>query len=365
MSAPRLFKLYFTGSPDQIYSKLSRAQLQLLDSMLDMINTLNTCKDTITALDILDSAKHACLLKKDNTDSLIYNCLSKLVNLEQQKEYERIGLIELLPDHDIYNSFKLPAGLQMDKLPLYIQDWLSYEIEFVSKMKPLCSVADDFGYQPRPNIKLNMEWLPEQIFTGHRCCATIKDIRPGFQNVTYDTGCCEWCRQYIKGIQLSLNGKLYAYNCSYNANYNPLTLEKETDPVKPIDIKTLFASGNNYNTLPPIIRHYLDSSAEKINCKCKADERYEYDTHDCIKWSGKTIISPENAVFCTKLYHYNAYNDGDDAEILCSICESGWNKARVNLYEIIREYNALLDKLSPDMLYKFIKITVEYYLLLQ
>lgn len=360
MSAPRLFKIYFTGTPDQIYAKLSPAQLQLLDSMLDMINTLNSYKDPITALDILNRAKHDYLLRNDKTDSLIYNCLSKLVNLEQQNEYERIGIIKLLPDHDIYDSFKLPPGLEMDKLPLYIQNWLSYELEFVGELESLCKVFDDFGYQPGPNIKRNMEWTPEQIFTGHRCCATIKDIRPGFQNVTYDTGCCEWCRKNIKGIQLSLNERLYAYNCAYRANYNPLTLAKGVEPVKPIDIKALFASGNNYNTLPPIIMHYLDSSAEQINYKCKADERYEYEVYDCIKWSGKTIISLENAVFCTKIY----YDDGDE-NILCSICESGLNKARVNLYEIIREYNALLDKLSPDMLYKFIKLMVEYYLLLQ
>lgn len=384
------FKLYFPGTPDEIYANLNPKQLKCIEETLSKIHFIYPEYDTLTAFDMLNYDRKNKLYR--NTDTAICeimtNCLSELVNIAQQAEYERIGEIKIQSSSDDGGetfNYVLPSTLKISGLPLYIQDWLEKKSQDNENYYTgVCDIFDKDGNAGDAwnsdkfytNIKKNTCWTAEQILYAHRNCGIIHDTRPGFTNITYATGCCQYCKNTLRRYNRELCKRIESYNNSYRANYLPQNLAPGTvctgfvtqcnatgatqiprppgvglefnvsgiwNPLKMAELlfyalskRSLFQINHKLSKpfIPPMIQWFMDEAAKLINDNCANERRYQYDSYQQIYFTGEHILMDEYDFKCAVYYpgSEKSYNT------LCSSCLSNWKYTRSILYDLMKEW---------------------------
>jgi hypothetical protein len=339
---------------------------------------------------------------------IMTNCLSALVDIAQQAEYERIGEIELqsLSDNGGETvNYVLPPTLKITDLPLYIQDWLEKKSQDnVQYCTGVCAIFNKDGNacdawhtvctglqaqcnatastpNSRPpvvglefsvgggdkiytNIKKNTCWTAEQILYAHRNCGFIHDTRLGFTNITYATGCCQYCKNTLRCNYRELCRCIESYNDSYRANYDPQNLAPGIwNPLK-MQERLFYALSKrsmpqvNHKLgkpfIPPMIQWFMDNAAKLITDNCDNERRYQYDSYQQIYFTSEHILMDEDELSCAIYYpgSENSYNT------LCSSCLSNWKYTRSILYDLITEWTLIWGSevtMSLDNRYMFAK----------
>ena len=343
------FKLYFPGSPAEIYTQLEPKQLKCVTDILTKIHCIYPEYNSLSALDILNYYRKNYLFSNPDTTicEIISNCLSELINCAQQAEYERIGEIELLSTSDDNGesfNYVLPPTLKSADLPLYIQDWLEKKSQDNEKnCKSICAIfnkdgiACDAWYSNKfyINIKKNNSCTPEQILYGHRNCGIVYDTRLGFTNITYATGCCQYCKNTLNRDTRELCQRIKSYNNSYRSNYLPKKLCPSIwTPYKMHE--RMFQVNNKLGKpdLPPMIKWFMDEASNLITDNCDNERRYQYDSYEQIYFTGEHILMDEDELECAIYYPKTekSYNT------LCDSCLANWKHTRSILYDLITEW---------------------------
>ena len=369
------FKLYFPGTPDEIYANLNPKQLKCIEETLTKIRIIYPEYDTLTAIDILNYDRKNKLYSNADTTicEIMTNCLSVLVNIAQQDEYERIGEIALQSSTDDDGetvNYVLPQTLTITDLPLYIQDWLEKKSQDNEKYcTGVCAIfnkdgnACDAWYNDKiyTNIKKNTCWTAEQILYAHRNCGIIHDTRPGFTNITYATGCCQYCKNTLRCYYRELCQRIESYNDSFRANYLPPILDMASGLWNPLKMHArLFQVNHKLGKpfIPPMIQWFMDESAKLITDNCDNERRYQYDSYRQINFTAEHILMDEDELSCAIYYpgSEKSYNT------LCSSCLSNWKYTRSILYDLITEWTLIWGSevnMSLDNKYMFAKRLIQ------
>lgn len=365
------FKLYFPGTPDEIYTNMNLKQLKCIEETLTKIHCLYPEYDTLTAIDMLNYDRKNKLYNGVDTAicEILTSCLSELVNIEQQPEYERIGEIplqSLTNNSGSKNNYILP--LKITDLPLYIRNWLEKKTQSNENYcTDVCAIFNKDGNACDAwdsnkiyiNIKKNTCWTAEHILYAHRNCGFIHDIRHGFTNVTYATGCCKYCKNVLVMDNNELCRRIESYNNSYRANYLLQNLSPGIwNPYAMCE--RLFHVNHKLGKpgIPPMIQWFMGEAAKLITDSCDNERRYQYDSYKQIYFTSEHILMDEDKLDCAIYYpgSEKSYNT------LCDKCLTNWKYTRSILYDLITEWMLIWCpdvNMSLDNRYMFAKRLVK------